>query len=79
VQRLRTPCAIAPFYGALTWLNPDGRVFPGASAAAFFMVGAGGHLVWIEPAHDAVVVARWLDPAHTAGFTQRMGEALRHA
>ena len=33
------------------------------------MVGAGGHLTWIEPAHDAVVVVRWMDPAFTAGFT----------
>ena len=49
-------CAIAPFYGWLTWLNRDGRNFPGASTQASFMIGAGGHYVWIEPAHDAVVV-----------------------
>ena len=73
------PCAIAPFYGRLLWLNRDGRNFPGASVGSAFMVGAGGHLTWIEPAHDAVVVVRWMDPEHTAGFTQRMAAALRVA
>jgi CubicO group peptidase (beta-lactamase class C family) len=79
VQQLRTPCAVAPYYGALTWLNSEARVFPGASADAFFMVGAGGHIVWIEPAHDAVVVVRWLESAHTEGFMRRMSEALGRA
>jgi CubicO group peptidase (beta-lactamase class C family) len=77
VRFMFAPCAIAPFYGGLLWLNPEGRSFPGASAGSAFMVGAGGHLVWVEPAHDAVVVARWLDPAHTTGFIQRAARALQ--
>lgn len=79
VDAMRTPCGIAPFYGYLVWLNPEGRNFPGASPQAFFMVGAGGHYVWVEPAHDAVVVARWLDGAATAGFMQRVAAALQAA
>jgi len=76
VQRMHEPCAIAPYYGWLVWLNGDGRVFPGASTQAYCMVGAGGHVVWMEPAHEAVVVVRWMDPAHTAGFMQRTTDAL---
>ncbi len=76
VQRMRQPCAIAPFYGWLMWLNTDGTQFPGASKTASFMVGAGGHYTWIEPAHDAVIVVRWLDSAHAAGFMQRVAAAL---
>ncbi len=79
VRSMFEPCPVAPFYGRLLWLNREGRNFPGASAGSAFMVGAGGHLTWIEPAHDAVVVARWLDPAFTAGFTERMAAALRGA
>jgi hypothetical protein len=41
------------------------------------MVGAGGHLVWVEPAHDAVVVVRWLDPQFSDGFVQRMAAGLQ--
>ena len=76
VQRMRQPCAIAPFYGRLLWLNGDGQRVPRRVDAGLFMVGAGGHLVWMEPALDAVVVLRWLDPAHTAGFMERMSAAL---
>ena len=74
---LRQPCAQAVFYGGLVWLNPQGQAFPGASEEAFCMVGAGGHLCWVDPPLRAVVVARWLDPAHTGGFTERLAMPLR--
>ena len=76
VQRLHAPCAVAPFYGWLTWLNRDGRLFADASRASFFMLGAGGHMVWIDPENEAVVVARWLDGAHSAGFVRLVAQAL---
>lgn len=76
VARMVEPCPIAPFYGRLLWLNRDGRAFPGASRDAVFMVGAGGHYTWIDGARDAVVVYRWLDPAHAAAAMALMGQAL---
>ena len=75
-QRMQQPSAVAPFYGWLTWLNRDGRMFAEASRESFFMVGAGGHYVWVDPAHEAVVVVRWLDPAHSGGFVARVAAAL---
>ena len=77
VQRMAEPVPIAPFYGWLVWLNRDGRAFPGASTGALFMQGAGGHLVWVDPELDAVVVTRWLDPAHTGDFIMQLASALR--
>ena len=77
MRRLHQPSAVAPFYGWLTWLNGDGRMFPAASRASWCMVGAGGQYVWIDPDHEAVVVARWLDGAHSQGFVDRVAEALR--
>ena len=77
VRRMREPCAIAPFYGWLVWLNPQGKNFPGASDRAWLMVGAGGHYIWIEPEFDAVVVVRWLDSAHLPGFMQRVRAGLQ--
>jgi CubicO group peptidase (beta-lactamase class C family) len=76
VRWMAEPCAIAPFYGGLLWLNRDGRSFPGASRDSAFMIGAGGHITWVEPALDAVVVVRWLDTARTAGFVRRVAAAL---
>lgn len=77
VEQMQQPCAIAPFYGRLVWLNRDGRSFPGATPRSFFMVGAGGHLVWMAPELDAVIVLRWLDGAHAPGLMQRLSQALR--
>ncbi|MBK8528094.1 MAG: serine hydrolase [Rubrivivax sp.] len=77
VRQMATPCTIAPFYGWLVWLNPEGRLFRGASPQALFMQGAGGHMVWVDPGLKAVVVTRWLDPAVHADFIERMATALR--
>ena len=79
IEGLQQPCAIAPFYGRLVWINRDGLSFPGASAQSFFMVGAGGHYVWIEPEFEAVVVLRWLDTRHAAGVMTRIRQALLEA
>jgi len=76
VQRMQDPCTVAPFYGWLTWLNRDDRLFADASRSSWFMFGAGGHMVWIDPDNEAVVVARWLDGAQSAGFVRRVAQAL---
>jgi CubicO group peptidase (beta-lactamase class C family) len=76
VQRMQKPNAVASFYGLLTWLNGDGRLFADASRASWFMFGAGGHTVWIDPDHEAVVVTRWLDGAHSKEFVRRVVEAF---
>ena len=77
VRRMQKPCAIAPFYGWLVWLNRDGRLFSDASHDSYFMIGAGGHYVWIDPGANAVVVVRWLDPEFANGFVARVCQAHR--
>jgi CubicO group peptidase (beta-lactamase class C family) len=76
IERMQRPCALAPFYGWLTWLNPQGRSFPNASPRSHFMFGAGGHYVWMEPEHDAVVVVRWLDSQCIDAFMERASKAF---
>jgi CubicO group peptidase (beta-lactamase class C family) len=69
VARMGTPCPLAPYYGLLLWLNGARRpIFPAAGPRSVFMIGAGGHLVWVDPVRELVAVARWLDPAHTDRF-----------
>jgi len=77
LDRMATPCPIAPWYGRLVWLNHDGRQFPGASARAVVMQGAGDHYTWIDPELDTVVVLRWVASAHTKETFARFGAALR--
>lgn len=61
VNRMVTPCTIAPFYGYFTWLNKGDNPIPNASADSFFSLGIGGQIVWHEPAADLVTVLRWTD------------------
>ena len=75
IRRMHTPCAVAPFYGWLTWLNRDRESFAAASPESYFMFGAGGHTVWIDPANTAVVVTRWVDGAHAPGFVERVASS----
>jgi len=76
IEAMAEPCPVAPFYGSLVWLNRDGQAFPGASANAMLMLGAGGHTVWVDPGLNAVVVLRWLDPAHSAAVMWQVAAAL---
>jgi len=79
VRRMRKPCELAPFYGWLSWLNPDGKTFPGASAESVLMVGAGGNYVWVEPKYQAVIVVRWLEPARFSSFASQVSRALEES
>jgi CubicO group peptidase (beta-lactamase class C family) len=76
IERMQQPCAVAPFYGLLTWLNRDGSLFADAPRTSWFMFGAGGYYVWIDPDHEMAAVVRWIDPAKTAGFVSRVAKAL---
>jgi CubicO group peptidase (beta-lactamase class C family) len=62
IKQALTPSVLMPTYGYLWWLNTDRQLYPKASAASFFAQGSGGNVIWIDPAHDLVVVARWLRP-----------------
>ncbi len=76
IGRMRTPCAIAPFYGYLIWLNGERSVFPSASASSFFAIGAGGSITWVDPERQMVVVVRWIDSNHADAFFRAVGEAM---
>ncbi|HJM93297.1 MAG: serine hydrolase [Alphaproteobacteria bacterium] len=60
IDAMFTPCAINPEYGYMWWLNTDRARYSSASAGAVAAVGAGGNTILVEPAHDLVLVARWL-------------------
>jgi CubicO group peptidase (beta-lactamase class C family) len=76
IQRMRTPCALAPFYGYLLWLNLERSVFPSAPASSVFAIGAGSSITWIDPERQMVVVIRWINPDHADVFFRAVGEAV---
>lgn len=54
-----TPTSIRPNYGFLWWLNADRKLYPSASARAFFALGSGGNVIYMDPEYDLVAVLRW--------------------
>lgn len=68
IVRMRAPCAIAPYYGYLTWLNHERKVFPSIPESSYLAIGAGSSFCWLEPEHHMVVVVRWLNPEHANEF-----------
>jgi len=76
IERMFTPCRIAPFYGYLTWLNHAQRIFPSVPASSIFAIGAGSSFTWIEPGRRMVLVVRWIDADHADEFFGRVLRAV---
>jgi CubicO group peptidase (beta-lactamase class C family) len=76
LERMRSPCSIAPFYGYLTWLNHSRRIFPSVPASSCFAIGAGSSFTWIEPERRMVLVVRWIDADYADEFFGRVLQAL---
>jgi len=76
IKSMRTPCAIAPFYGYLIWLNHANRVFPSVPASSYFAIGAGSSVTWMEPERHMVLVVRWIDADHADEFFGHILQAV---
>lgn len=72
-----TPTPAQPGYGFMNYfLNHDQERFPSAPATAFAHLGAGTNLVYVDPEHDLVIVARWIDADALDGLIQRVLAAV---
>jgi CubicO group peptidase (beta-lactamase class C family) len=62
IRMATTPTPAQPTYGFMNYfLNTGQQYLPGAPAAAFVHLGAGTNAVYVDPVHDLVVVARWIE------------------
>lgn len=78
VRHATTPTAPQPTYGVMNWfLNTDRKPWPAAPATAFMHVGNGTNIVYVDPEHDLVVVARWIDNAAVPEFVAKVLAAVR--
>ncbi|QXD14981.1 beta-lactamase family protein [Rhodocaloribacter litoris] len=73
-----TPTGPNPGYGFMNWfLNTDRQLLPSAPETAFAHLGAGTNMVYVDPEHDLVVVARWLRRDRLDGLVQRVLAAVQ--
>lgn len=73
-----TPTGARPGYGFMNFfLNTDREMLPSGPESAFAHLGAGTNMVYVDPEHDLVVVARWIDREALDGLIQRVLAAVR--
>ena len=73
---LRAPSSVNDGYGFLWWLNTGHREWPAASESAYAAVGAGSNIILIDPQHDLILVARWIDQEAVNGLVAHVIDAL---
>src|SRR5215218_322832 len=80
VTRALTPTRAQPTYGFMNWfLNTDRKLLPSAPASAFVHLGNGTNAIYVDPEHDLVVVARWIEGDALDGLVQRVLGSLAPA
>ncbi len=77
IAQARTPTAARRSYGYMNWfLNTDRELLPSAPASAVAFLGNGTNMIYVDRAHDLVVVARWLDRDELDGMVEAVLASL---
>ncbi|MBW3544055.1 MAG: beta-lactamase family protein [Bacteroidetes bacterium] len=62
IEQALTPSAANPGYGFMNYfLNTNRELFPSAPESAFAHLGAGTNMIYVDPEHDLIIVARWIE------------------
>ena len=79
VNMALTPTAANEGYGFMNWFlngNENKRI-PSAPESAFYHLGAGTNMVYVDPENDLVIVARWINRNAMDGIVKRVLEGIR--
>lgn len=78
VSQATTPTAAQDTYGYMNWfLNTDKKLLPSAPASAFYHLGNGTNMVYVDRENDLVVVARWINNSAMNDFIGKILEAKK--
>jgi len=78
IRLASTPTPLNPEYGYMNWFLNTGRVMlPAAPESSFMHVGQGRNIIFVDPEHDVVVVARWLRDEAVPEFVRLVLGAVR--
>ena len=78
ISQALTPTTAKTDYGYMNWfLNTDKKMLPDAPLNAFMHIGNGNNLVYVDPEHELVIVARWIaDNKSMNGTVKKVLEAI---
>ncbi len=73
-----TPTSANPGYGFMNfYLNTGRRGFASAPESAWIHLGSGANVIYCDPEHDLVIVARWIDGQVMGEFVAKVLKALK--
>lgn len=77
VKQALTPTKANTGYGYMNWfLNTDKKLLPSAPANAWVHIGNGTNMIYCDPEHDLVVVARWLENKEMDSLIKQVLQAI---
>jgi CubicO group peptidase (beta-lactamase class C family) len=76
VKEMLKPSQRNEGYGFMWWLNGGEPRYPSAPKSSIFALGAGTSIIWIDPDHDLLVVARWAHKASIDGLCKHVLAAI---
>jgi CubicO group peptidase (beta-lactamase class C family) len=79
IRMATTPGPAQATYGFMNFfLNTGGQRLPSAPEEAFYHLGAGNNVIYVDPVHDIVIVARWISSLGSLdGVVERLLAGLR--
>ena len=79
IEECLTPCPLSPVYGYLWWLNDAKEgMFTGAPSSAFYAMGVGAQIIYIDPENELVIVARWIEKDKMPDFVNMVLASIKN-
>ena len=77
IQKSLTPTTVQTNYGFMNYfLNTDKTEIPAAPESAFFHLGAGTNMIYVDPDNDLVIVTRWIENSKKAELVEMILKSL---
>jgi len=77
VKQALTPTPANTGYGYMNWfLNTSKKLLPSAPESSWVHIGNGTNMIYCDPEHDLVVVARWIESKEMDGLIKNVLGAL---
>jgi len=78
IRKSLTPTTVEPTYGFMNYfLNTGKKYLPSAPASAFAHVGNGTNIIYLDPDHQLVMVARWIESSEVDQLVKMVLESLK--
>jgi len=78
IEQALTPTSAQPTYGYMNYfLNTNKKYYSNAPATAYAHIGNGTNMIYVDPEHDLVVVARWIESNSINEFIGKLLSAMK--